>query len=657
MHPGYFPVFFWSVLILFSFWGYGELLRRRINRPEFTDLGWGLTCAWGMAIVLALGGILMAFHLAKAPVLTAVVLFGAAVAAFYLIGKIPTEETKSAKGNKGDPKSKIQNPKSASSFSFQLSGFRFSALLLYSLAALAFASSIAWPHHIDPNDDLICYLMLPEKLLCTGTLIEPFSFQRAGTFGGQSILQALVMIVGAERNGHVPDRGFAILMIFGMLAHASRGLTGQQAFVRFLLLFSFLFVPVPRISTNGAMTGGAMLMGLLITLDRAFAAKPRNWRVFVPVGLLLAGTCSIRPTFTVVAGGILGALALRDLWNGRSEKHGLSGAILPYLTIGIIALAVLVPFMVVLYASNGTPMIPPFSGYVSKAYQTYSFQDPIKDLFGALAFFAAPEALSMLALLAVAGLFPAQKSTRIILCGVLVASGVVLHRFSALAFLDLYRYLYPIFVPLGLWMLAAVLVKSEEQALPDSANDSIRPPVGAVAAALLLFMIVNTPSGGRELREQIAGLPAQIEGPKPFFDPGLKKAYAELQGFVPVGDKILTMVDASYWFDYNRNPIVSINAVGGSSPPPGIPFEKGPDALAAYFRGLGIRYIIAVDFNNAVLLYTRKLWNESTRPEWFYTEIWKPRFNDFMDNIDALAGQNGRLVATAGNARLIDLGK
>jgi hypothetical protein len=39
MHPGYFPVLFWSLLILVSFWGYRELLRRRINRSEFADIG------------------------------------------------------------------------------------------------------------------------------------------------------------------------------------------------------------------------------------------------------------------------------------------------------------------------------------------------------------------------------------------------------------------------------------------------------------------------------------------------------------------------------------------------------------------------------------------------------------------------------------------
>ena len=321
------------------------------------------------------------------------------------------------------------------------------------------------------------------------------------------------------------------------------------------------------------------------------------------------------------------------------------------------ALVVLIPFMLVLYASNGTPMVPPISGYVSKAYQTYAFNEPLKDWAGVLAFFTAPEALSMLALLAVAALLPAGKSTSPILWGMLLASAVILHRFSALAFLDLHRYLHPIFVPLGLWMLAALLKKSATENPADAGNEALRLPAAASAAALIVFMVVSSAQGGKELREQITGLPDQIKEVKPFFDPNLRKAYAQLQEQVPAGEKILTMVDASYWFDYRRNPMVSINAVGGSSPPPGIPFEQGPEALAAYLKGLGIRYVIAVDFNNAVLLYTRKLWNESTRPEWFYTQIWKPRFNDFMDNIDALAKRDGGLVATAGNARLIDLGE
>lgn len=79
MHPGYFPVYFWSLVIFTSFWGYGELLHRRIDRPEFADLGWGLTAIWGMSVVLAIGRLLMAHHLSKAPpTLTLVALIDAA---------------------------------------------------------------------------------------------------------------------------------------------------------------------------------------------------------------------------------------------------------------------------------------------------------------------------------------------------------------------------------------------------------------------------------------------------------------------------------------------------------------------------------------------------------------------------------------------------
>jgi hypothetical protein len=74
----YFPVLLWSLVIFASFWGYGEALRRALKRPEFDDLGWGLTSAWGMAVTLAIGGFLMMFSLAKAPMLTGVVFAGSA---------------------------------------------------------------------------------------------------------------------------------------------------------------------------------------------------------------------------------------------------------------------------------------------------------------------------------------------------------------------------------------------------------------------------------------------------------------------------------------------------------------------------------------------------------------------------------------------------
>jgi hypothetical protein len=171
-----------------------------------------------------------------------------------------------------------------------------------------------------------------------------------------------------------------------------------------------------------------------------------------------------------------------------------------------------------------------------------------------------------------------------------------------------------------------------------------------------LFLWPNFNQAWLELRVQAQSLPAQVAENKSFLDPRLRNSYKTIQDAIPKGDKVITMVDASYWLDYSRNPMYSINAVGGSSPPPGIPFHQGPQALLDYFRQLGFKYMIAVDFNNAVLLYTRRLWTTNTRAEWFYPQIWRPRFLDMMNNIDDWDRQ-GKVIARSGNLRLFDLGK
>jgi hypothetical protein len=84
------------------------------------------------------------------------------------------------------------------------------------------------------------------------------------------------------------------------------------------------------------------------------------------------------------------------------------------------------------------------------------------------------------------------------------------------------------------------------------------------------------------------------------------------------------------------------------------PLGQGPKALEKYLVDQGFKYLIASDFDNAMLLYTRKLWKEHQRPEWFFKEVNGKYFLDFMDNVDAIA-RTGRIVATAANLRLIEL--
>lgn len=656
----YFPVLLWSLVIFASFWGYGEALRRALKRPEFEDLGWGLTAAWGMAVTLAIGGFLMMLSLAKAPMLTGVVLAGAAFALYFFTQRLtsataPQPASKKSKSKKGKTtEERTSPPTQATSAGYPTV---IANILIWGLAALAFASSIAWPHHIDPNDDLVCYLMLPQKILATGTLIEPFSFQRAGTFGGQSLLQALVMIVGDETNGHVPDRGIAMLILFGILIHLVRNLRGISAAVAFLVLFAYWFIPVPRISTHGAMTGGCILVAYLETLRRvnSLGLSSRAYLHFVPLAFLVTGACSIRPTFTVVLAAFFIGYALKlflDRTNLQKQKE--------FFTIfwaGVCGGLLLVPFMIVLYFSNGTPIIPPFSGNVSKAYQgMYDFASPADKVETLLNFLKTPEIIGLAVMLAIAAILSGSAERRWILGCVSLACLFLLYRFGALVFLDLYRLIYPIAMPVAFYCLVFTLKSESLDPVGKPKKGFARPIPLAAAFAAILLIFVNAKQGYAELAAQCLSTVQQTKEKASFLDPRLKECYSEVQSTVPRGKPIMTMVDASYWLDYTRNPMASINIVGGSSPPPGLPIGSGADALRDYLKGQGYRYFIAVDFNNAVLLYTRRLWTIATRPERFYREIWRPRFLDVMNNIDQW-DREGLVIKRSGNLRLFDLGQ
>jgi hypothetical protein len=82
-----------------------------------------------------------------------------------------------------------------------------------------------------------------------------------------------------------------------------------------------------------------------------------------------------------------------------------------------------------------------------------------------------------------------------------------------------------------------------------------------------------------------------------------------------------------------------------------MPFGNGPEALKKYLLDLGYKYILCVDFNNAVFLYSRQAMSNHQRPE--YKEWAKNVSVDFMDNMDEIA--KTATIAQAGNARLIKL--
>ena len=627
MHPAYFPVLWWSLFIFASFLGYGELLRRVLNRREFDDLGWGLKAAWGMAVVLAIGGLLMALHLAVTVVLSLVVVAGAVAAVVFAADSLR------------------RKPPTWSDFRVSWPG-----LVLGGLAALAFASSIAWPFQIDPNDDVVCYLFFPQKILQTGTLIEPFNVRRMGTYGGQSLLQALVMIVGGERNAHIPDRGFGMLMIFGMLIHYSKQIPKNLALFRFFTVGCLFFVSVPRINTGSSLTGSALILALILTLARQPLAGEFNLRNLLLPSLLVAGAGTLRPTYLLCVAGIVALEPfLRSLPSPKGWWPALKNAIACVLPSVVGALLFLLPWMAVLWQSNGTPMYPLMAGTMNPEFTLLGNKGGVSfDIAHAFAYLMSPEALVLLFCM---GLVGHVRARSLALAATIIAVAVAWftsYKFGVTILSESYRYTFPMLMPVALWILACALTQTESS--NDSTGSKILFPVTLV---LGLLLALNLPNAGRELGVQAESLAQQIGSRDPLVNPALTNADRELQNLTPVGSKIFVAVDTPYAFDFARNEIFTADFPGGSSIGKW-PLGQGPLALEKYLSAQGFKYIIASDFDNAMLLYTRKHWKEHQRPEWFFKEINGKYFLDFMDNVDAI-GQGGRVVATAANLRLIEL--
>jgi hypothetical protein len=626
----YFPVLLWSLVIFASFWGYGEALRRALKRPEFDDLGWGLTITWGVCVVVAVGGLLLLFHAAKPAVLVMMILLGFLFGALAVSESLTRQQPKRRKGEK-PAKSMGIGP---------------IEIVLFVIALITFLSAVAWPFQIDPNDDWIAYLMYPEKILQTGTFLDPFSLRRVSALGGQSFLQAIIMVVGAPENGHLLDRGMGAVILLGMMLGIVRSKGHRVTWVTGAIISAALLSAVPRIHTGSHLLGLTLLFALLCTVVRLLDTPKPGWMGLLPVGLVLAAASTLRPLFAIVGAG---TLIFFFAWRILHPQLGTRiQAAVSLVQSGLLTLAFLLPWMILSYLSSGTPMFPLSNGFaVPEMIFGGTKEGGWADVTGALRLLSLPEIALMLAALAVTFWLP-PRLRRLGISAALASIGMVAlstWKMSAASPYDVYRYLFPV-IGFSLWWCLLNIGSDPERRV-------FRIPSLAVAiAGLFMFGLSNWKFAVGDVASRITSLPLQLQG---FQYPvaGFVEDYNKLQQLVPKGEKIFTAVDAPYLLDFSRNPIDNIDSIGGASPPPGMPFGEGPEALKKYLNSLGFHYAMVVDFDSAVLLYTRRLWENHPRPEWYFKEVWGKYALDFMDNMDRIADWN--TIATSGNVRLIKL--
>jgi hypothetical protein len=630
----------WSVLIFLGYYGLGELLLRRLNYIALEDLGWASKAALGMTIYAIVGSLLMVPKLANTINLAALSIVSFGFGAYFLFNLINNHLLKEQKSFKGKRKVKgeVEEKKRGYSWLFLFTPAVFTGL--------AFFTSIYWPFQYDPNDDWTAYLTFPERILQTGTLIEPFSQRRILGLCGQSLLLAQIMVVAPPESAQLLDRGFGVVLLFGLLVEATRQTNLRWQWLRALVILAAVTASVPRINTASSQLGIALILAFALVVSKLQEVENWSWRQSLLPALVLAGVSSLRPTFAMAGGGIL---IFFILWRTVSAPpKEWAARLMPLIKTGVLTLALLIPLMIVSWESSRTPMFPFFTGYAIEKYCYFnSGEGFLTDARIALEYMATPEIGVMLAGLVLA-FFLSGETRRLAVC---VAFTALLMVFLSTAktsgtakswVMDLYRYSFPL-AAFGLYWVLAKFVEM------NPGGKWFRHPALA-GVALLVFWSTQLVPAAKEVQVQWQVLGKLNEGFK-FQVAQLEPFYKQLQVQVPRGEKIFAVVDAPYLLDYNRNTIHNIDMIGFATVPPGMPFGKGPEALKKYLLDLGYKYILCVDFNNAVFLYSRQAMSNHQRPE--YKEWAKNVSVDFMDNMDEIA--KNTTIARAGNARLIKL--
>jgi hypothetical protein len=409
---------------------------------------------------------------------------------------------------------------------------------------------------------------------------------------------------------------------------------------------------MPRINTAGAFTGGIMLLALVLTFEKSSNTKPPQLASFLPSALLAAAASTIRPTFLFAAALIC---FLQFFFCSKNHypndlKIRLALGIKEAFLLGGGILLLLAPWMIMLFISSGTPLCPPFSGNFNPEFQVQNYPgDFIKNLATSISFAFSLEMLPLFLAILSTAILPQGRS--IFLAGLAVFATTLVLTFMQASLMkqEFYRYLFPVVFPVSI--LALLRFATQEFNIKSSARSSLALVLAVVS--VLGIGAVQLGPGLNEIFTEAQSLPEQSSEIRGFLPDQFAESYKALQSKVPPGKTIYAIVDAPYLLDFKRNPIFVADVLGGASPSNEMPRLEGTQALLNYFRKVGIEYLLAVDFERALLLYTRKHWIEHQRPEWFYKQVWGKHALDFMDRIDDIA--KNHTISTAGNVRLVKI--
>jgi hypothetical protein len=623
----------WAFAMMISFSGWGATLSLLASRD--TSIEVGLRTAWGMAVVVWIGGLLVAAGLATGPVLRVIVGIGIGVACANAVLIPPPSRAKS-----------------------EVWGKAFLLFIAIFLTILLCVSSLTDRGTWWSNDDTTAYLVFPKQLVEAGDMIQPFSFRRMSSYGGQSLLQAVLLVGAAPEHAHLFDKGICSAVLVAMLL-GRRGEAPAAPFALRLLVAMFvLFLPNYRLNLAAVLSGTVFLFAISETLELPDSAlgDPRVRAVIL--GLLVGAASALRPFFMLPAGlCVLLAFALRADLRGRRSVLARE-----LFRLGAVSAVAILPWAIALLRSNGTPLFPGIAGY----YLTDSgFTHLNLDFARLMTFWDALrywEPIGTIHLFFLAALIrtrfdtPAFRASTIAL---LVGGLVMLALLPQSAYRDRCRYICPLELAFVLTVALRSLAAFTPRFDASSLTAGIFVVIGIIGEIYWrhedtaktyddAFKEAHLITAGPLPEESEALLKTEADAQH------VREVYSDIQGSIPAGAPVLAMLEEPYRLDFGRNRVAILDLPGLVGPRGGVPLYQGPDKVAEYFLGLGIRYLALVNPRQTRDLYSIGGWEEHAKTTGMPQNALAPRVLDVFDNFEKLRGSKQKLYEQ-GNVVVLDL--
>ena len=545
----------WGIIVLLSFVASGRILARLVAPGSFIDAP--LAAGWGMAALVALGGWLNLFSVARSPILVALVL--AVIFVDLLCGRrglpvVGGDNSSSDPVPPGRPKGWEES---------------FWIALLVLLVAVKYVTSVG--RTFNDYDDQPAYLLQTARMLQTGSIgLDPFSERQLYSLNGQIFLLSLIGSVSPPKYAFLLDPGICWIMLAGLTWSIGRRDARASTATSSLLTGLVLMCRVPYgMNLGGHLTGTVLHLTLVRTAYRCCGpgGKLERGPLFL-LALTLAGLCALKSTFLVFAAGFV------VVWYGLRMWNSPGVAVLrEFSSIGFLVSVLLLPWMWQQYLSGETPLYP----FLGRGYHGSGIG---AEPYDASTAFRAKAAIYFLSdgqvvpvfaalFLACLGPCPEDRTRRRVLIASLLSVSI---GSLALAFMmgkhpAISRYTQP--------FLFAALIPAGMIGF-----SSTPPSRRGMALALCLATFVGYQWDN--LHTDLAALQAFLRtGPYGWLveDEHEAKQIREAQAVIPPGKRIVASVQNGFLLDFVRNPIWSLDNVGTTSPPPGIPIAADRGAL------------------------------------------------------------------------------